>query len=162
MSKKIAEGSDSASLILTLDIHLQNILEQKLKALVGSTRAKAGVAILMAPDDGEIIGLASLPDYDPNRFWEFSAEARRNRAIEDILDLGAMERLFQAAAALDNRIAQEKSGVAAGEAAPEPEMVQRAAWNMVQDGRYILRRGLALGRPWWGARSLTPLPTKSV
>jgi cell division protein FtsI/penicillin-binding protein 2 len=146
VSKKIAEGSDSASLILTIDIHLQNILEQKLKALVGSTRAKAGVAILMAPDTGEIIGLASLPDYDPNRYWEFSADARKNRAIEDILDLGAMDRLFQAAAVLDSKIAKEKSGVAAGEAAPELETAQRAIWNAVQDGRYISAEGAGFGQ----------------
>ena len=148
VSKKIAEGSDSASLILTLDIHLQNILEQKLKALVGSTAAKAGVAVLMAPDTGEIIGLASLPDYDPNRFWEFSTEARRNRAIEDILDLGAMARLFQAAAVMDNRIAKEKSEVPGdGEpAVPEPEATQGAAWNVVQDGRYISLEGVGFGQ----------------
>ncbi|MFA6498476.1 MAG: penicillin-binding transpeptidase domain-containing protein [Desulfurivibrionaceae bacterium] len=146
VSRKIAEGSDSASLILTIDIHLQNILEQKLKALVGSTGAKAGVAVLMVPDTGEIIGLASLPDYDPNRFWEFSADVRRNRAIEDVLDLGAMDRLFQAAAVLDNKVAQEKSGVPAGEAAPEPEAAQRGAWNVVQEGRYISAEGVGLGQ----------------
>lgn len=146
VSKKIAEGSDSASLILTIDIHLQNILEQKLKALVGSTRAKAGVAILMSPDTGEIIGLASLPDYDPNRFWEFSTDARKNRAIEDILDLGAMDRLFHAAAVLDSKVAKGKSGAAAGEAAPEPETVQRAIWNAVQDGRYISAEGAGFGQ----------------
>ena len=146
VSKKIAEGSDSASLILTLDIHLQNILEHKLKGLVGSTGAKAAVAILMAPDTGEIIGLASLPDYDPNRFWEFSDEARRNRAIEDLLELGAMDRLFQAAAVLDNRIAQEKKGVSAGETVPEPEAVQRAIWNAVQDGSYISAEGVGFGQ----------------
>lgn len=146
VSRKIAEGSDSASLILTLDIHLQNILEQKLKGLVGSTGAKAGVAVLMAPDTGEIIGLASLPDYDPNRFWEFSTEARRNRAIEDLLDLGAMDRLFQAAAVMDNRIAQGKSGVSGGEAGPEPEAAQKAAWNVVQDGRYISPEGVGFGQ----------------
>ncbi len=146
VSRKIAEGSDSASLILTIDIHLQNILEQKLKALVGSTGAKAGVAVLMVPDTGEIIALASLPDYDPNRFWEFSAEVRRNRAIEDILDLGAMGRLFQAAALLDGKVAQEKSGVVAGEAAPESESAQRGAWNVVQEGRYISAEGAGFGQ----------------
>lgn len=150
VSKKIAEGSDSASLILTIDIHLQNILEQNLKALVGSTRAKAGVAILMAPDTGEIIGLASLPDYDPNRFWEFSTDARKNRAIEDILDLGAMDRLFHAAAALDSKIAKEKSGVAAGEAAPDPEAAPRAIWNAVQEGRYISAEGAGFGQAMVG------------
>ncbi len=143
VSRKIAEGSDSASLILTLDIHLQNILEQKLKGLVGSTGAKAGVAVLMVPDTGEIIALASLPDYDPNRYWEFSSEARKDRAIEDILDLGAMDGLFQTAAVMDNRIAHGKSGASPGEAGAEPEavQVQRAAWNMVQDGRYISPEG---------------------
>ncbi|MFH1021669.1 MAG: penicillin-binding transpeptidase domain-containing protein [Pseudomonadota bacterium] len=150
VSRKIAEGSDSASLILTLDIHLQNILEQKLKGLVGSTGAKAGVAVLMAPNTGEIIGLASLPDYDPNRFWEFSAEARRNRAIEDLLELGAMARLFQAAAAMDSRIVQEKSGMPGGEADPvassDPEAARRGAWNVVEDGRYISPEGAGFGQ----------------
>jgi len=147
VSRKIAEGSDSASLILTLDIHLQNILEQKLKGLVESTQAKAGVAVLMAPDTGEIIALASLPDYDPNRFWEFSAEARRNRAIEDILDLGAMERIFQAAAVIDRKIVKEKSGaLSESEPLPEPEAVTRLAWNVVQDGRYISSEGVGFGQ----------------
>jgi len=144
VSRKIAEGSDSASLILTLDIHLQNILEQKLKSLVGSTRSKAGVAVLMAPDTGEIIGLASLPDYDPNRYWEFSAEARRNRAIEDILDLGAMDRLFHAAAVMDSGIPQAKGGVSEGEPVSEQEAMPRGPWNLVQDGKYISQEGVGL------------------
>lgn len=144
VSRKIAEGSDSASLILTLDSHLQNILEQKLKTIIGGTGAKAGVAVLMAPDTGEILGLASVPDYDPNRYWEFSAEARRNRAIEDLLDLGTMARLFEAAAVMDGRIARGKSGD--GETVPEPEATQRLPWNMVQEGRYISSEGIGFGQ----------------
>ncbi|MBU4407943.1 MAG: PASTA domain-containing protein [Proteobacteria bacterium] len=146
VSRKIAEGSDSASLILTLDSHLQNTLEQKLAGLVHSTEAKAGVAVIMVPSTGEILGLASLPDYDPNRFWEFSAEARRNRAIEDFLDLGAMECLFQEAAALDSRSVRGKNGVAGGETVPEPEAIQRGPWNMVADGGYISPEGVGLGQ----------------
>jgi len=57
-----------------------------------------------------------------------------------------MGRLFQAAAAMDNRIAQEKSGESAGEAAPETEVVQRVAWNLVQDGRYISPEGGGFGQ----------------
>ncbi|MDG4475911.1 penicillin-binding transpeptidase domain-containing protein [Thiovibrio frasassiensis] len=146
VSRKIAEGSDSASLILTLDIHLQNVLEQKLKTLVQNTGAKGGVAVLMVPDTGEIIGLASLPDYDPNRFWEFRAEARRNRAIEDVLDLGAMDRLFQAAAVMEKRIGQKKNVLAEDEPAPEMEAVQRSVWNEVQGGRYISLEGVGFGQ----------------
>jgi len=146
LSRKIAEGSDSASLVLTLDIHLQNILEQKLKGLIESTGAKAGVAVLMAPDTGEIIGLASLPDYDPNRFWEFSDEARRNRAIESTLDLGAMERLFQAAVEIDKTMLRRKSEASESEVAPEPEAFQLSAWNLVQDGRYVSPEGVGFGQ----------------
>lgn len=146
VSRKIAEGSDSASLILTLDSHLQNTLEQKLAGLVHSTEAKAGVAVIMVPATGEILGMASLPDYDPNRFWEFSADARRNRAIEDLLDLGAMERLFLEAAALDGRIVGGGNGAAGGEAVPEPEAMQHGPWNMVADGRYISPEGVGLGK----------------
>ena len=146
VSRKIAEGSDSASLILTIDSHLQNILEQRLKGLVASTGAKAGVAVLMAPETGEIIALASLPDYDPNRFWEFSDEARRNRAIESTLDLGAMERLFQAAVEMDKTMGLGKSEVPESEAGLEPEAVQLTAWNQVQDGHYISPEGVGFGQ----------------
>ena len=146
VSRKIAEGSDSASLILTLDSHLQNTLEQKLAGLVHSTEAKAGVAVIMVPSTGEILGLASLPDYDPNRFWEFSAEARRNRAIEDLLDLGAMEGLFQEAAALDSRSVGGGSGGVDGETVPGTEAIQRGPWSMVADGRYISPEGVGFGQ----------------
>jgi cell division protein FtsI/penicillin-binding protein 2 len=146
VSKEIAAGSDSASLILTLDIHLQNVLEQKLENLVQGTAAKAGVAVLMALDTGEIIGLASLPDYDPNRFWEFSTESRRNRAVEDHLDLGAMGHLFQAAAVMDRGIIQPKNEVSEVEAVPdtevEPEEIRITAWNAVEEDRYISPEGL--------------------
>jgi hypothetical protein len=59
-----------------------------------------------------------------------------------------MDRLFRAAAVMDNRIAQEKSGVPASEATPvadqEPEAVQKAPWNPVREGRYISPEGVGL------------------
>ncbi|OGR00278.1 MAG: hypothetical protein A2505_09615 [Deltaproteobacteria bacterium RIFOXYD12_FULL_55_16] len=148
-SRKKVEGSDSASLVLTLDIHLQNILEQKLKGLVESTGAKAGVAVLMTPDTGEILGLASLPDYDPNRFWEFSDEARRNRAIESTLDLGAMERLFQTAIEMEKSLVLGSRG-AEGEAGllpvPAPEAIPKTAWNLTTEGRYVSPEGVGFAQ----------------
>lgn len=154
LNGKIGAGGDSASLVLTIDIHLQNILEQKLKSLVEKTGAKTGVAILMAPDTGEIIALASLPDYDPNRFWEFSDEARRNRAFEDIFEPGAIGCLFQVAAAIDKGVVPAKSVVSGDELAqvtpenqvvtPAPETVQAPVWTEVQPGRYLSREALEI------------------
>lgn len=163
--KRLADGSESANLVLTIDSQVQQRLEQKLKALAESTGAKAGVAVMMTPDTGEILALANLPDYDPNRFWEFSDEARRNRAMESSLSLGAMEAVFQLAARMEKKLAAGPEEVGPDEAGPGPGgekqgIIQKTSWNQVQPGRFISAEGVDFAQVPAAAPELKALMTR--
>ena len=56
----------------------------------------------MDPWTGEILAMANLPNFDPNRFWKFGDEARRDRAVMDAYEPGSTYKLVTAAAALES------------------------------------------------------------
>ena len=56
---------------------------------------------------GEVIALASLPDFDPNDPGAYEADARRNRATYDRYELGSAFKAFTVASALDAGITEE-------------------------------------------------------
>ncbi len=87
---------------LTLDPYLQFVAEQALRKQVSAFHALDGTAIVMDPWTGEILALANLPDFDPNRFWKYDVAARRDRAVMDAYEPGSTYKLITAAAALDS------------------------------------------------------------
>jgi cell division protein FtsI/penicillin-binding protein 2 len=90
------------NLQLTLDSYLQFVTEQALDAQVAKYRALSGTAIVMDPWTGEILAMANVPQFDPNRFWKYGDAARRDRAVADAYEPGSTYKLITAAAALDS------------------------------------------------------------
>ena len=86
---------------LTLDSALQQIAEEELAAAVTRLRAASGSVVLLDPDTGAVLAMASVPTFDPNEFRKASAEERRNRAIEDAYEPGSTFKMITAAAALE-------------------------------------------------------------
>ncbi|OFX00414.1 MAG: hypothetical protein A3E78_15975 [Alphaproteobacteria bacterium RIFCSPHIGHO2_12_FULL_63_12] len=93
----------------SIDIRAQQILEQELSASLVKFHAKAAIGAVMDVATGEIIALASLPDFDPNDPGAAPADFRRNRAVYDRYELGSAFKLFTAAAALESGVAKENS-----------------------------------------------------
>ncbi|MEO8595062.1 MAG: penicillin-binding protein [Candidatus Solibacter sp.] len=54
------------SLVLTIDERLQFVAEREIAAAVQSHNAASGSVVVMRPDTGDILALASYPTYDPN------------------------------------------------------------------------------------------------
>ena len=127
VSDEIMDGEVGADIVLTLDFDMQALLEKRLQALSGKISAQNAMAAIMVPDSGEIIALASLPSYDPNRFWGCETDARRNRVVEDEVDLGAMKRLFCKAA----NVSKDNS------VTPAHNAESTAAWNWIRNGVYV-------------------------
>ena len=151
IDRETVEGVDGVNLVLTIDIEVQDLLERKLKGLMAGLGAKAAMAVLMAPNTGEIIASASLPAYDPNRFWELSTEERKNRVVEDLVDLGGVRRFFMTAATAGLKASQGKavagSGSEVGPATEEPEASAPVRWwAPIQDGVYVSPEGLFFGQ----------------
>jgi stage V sporulation protein D (sporulation-specific penicillin-binding protein) len=91
------------SVELTLDSTVQFIVEQALDKAIVANNPKAVTAIVMNPQTGEILAMASRPSYNPNRFADYPAENWKNRAISFIYEPGSTFKAVVAAAALQEK-----------------------------------------------------------
>ena len=92
------------SLELTIDLNLQHIAERELKAGVDASGSRGGSAIVMDPFTGEILAMANYPAFNPNAYRDFTVDARRNRAVQDLYEPGSTFKIVTASAALDERV----------------------------------------------------------
>ncbi len=95
---------DGHHVVLTLDSVVQFIAERALKNAVDRHRAAGGSVIVMEPDSGDILAMASYPTFDPNRFRDFPASAWKNRNVQDFYEPGSTFKIVTAAAGLEERI----------------------------------------------------------
>jgi cell division protein FtsI (penicillin-binding protein 3) len=109
--RSVEPATQGADLVLTIDQELQYVSEQALAQAVKQYRARAGSVVVMAPGSGEILALANVPTFDPNRFASSSAEARKNRAVTDVYEPGSTNKVITAAAALDAGVVTPKTPV---------------------------------------------------
>jgi cell division protein FtsI/penicillin-binding protein 2 len=89
---------------LTINMGLQNIVEQELDAAIKQFRPKSATVILMQPKTGEILALANRPNYNLNMQDKVPPDHRRNRAIADMVEPGSTFKIVTTAAALTERI----------------------------------------------------------
>ena len=99
------------NIYLTIDKGYQSILEEELSAGVKEYQASSGVAIIMNPNTGEILALANDQDYDPNNYWDYSDDQRRNRAITDTYEPGSTFKTFTLASLIDQKLCSEDEKV---------------------------------------------------
>jgi cell division protein FtsI (penicillin-binding protein 3) len=89
---------------LTLDEQLQYIVERELKAGVAENSAEGGAAVIMDPHNGEILAMATWPTFNPNSYNESAADARRNRAVQDLYEPGSTFKIVTASAAFEEHV----------------------------------------------------------
>jgi cell division protein FtsI (penicillin-binding protein 3) len=102
-----AKKGDSAPMRAALDIRVQQILEDELATTMEKFSAEAAWGAVMDVETGEIVALASLPDFDPNAPGAAAADSRRNRATYDRYELGSAFKAFTAAAVIDKGLGDE-------------------------------------------------------
>jgi len=104
-----AEGiQDEAALAghnvhLTIDQTIQFLAERELMAALKTHEAKGGSVVVMDPNTGEVLAMASAPIYNPNDYNVSKASERRNRAAMDLFEPGSTMKAFTMAAALSRR-----------------------------------------------------------
>ena len=94
---------DGYQVHLTVDLHLQSIVENELDAAVREYHPEKATIILMRPQTGEILALANRPNFDLNLRSEAKPEQMKNRAIIDMMEPGSVFKIVTAAAALNER-----------------------------------------------------------
>jgi len=98
--KDLQEGTDS--LQLSLDVRVQHMLREELGAAISEFSAVGGAAIVMDVHNGEVLGMVSLPDFDPNEPISLSDEALFNRATKGVYELGSTFKIFNTALGLES------------------------------------------------------------
>ncbi|WP_274585722.1 penicillin-binding protein 2 [Neisseria leonii] len=101
-SPRNREPKDGLDVRLSLDQRIQTLVYEELNKAVAYHRAKAGSAVVLDAQTGEILALVNAPDYDPNKPGKADSEQRRNRAVTDMLEPGSALKPFPVAKALDD------------------------------------------------------------
>jgi cell division protein FtsI (penicillin-binding protein 3)/stage V sporulation protein D (sporulation-specific penicillin-binding protein) len=86
---------------LTVDLNLQNIVENEIDAAMREYSPKKATIILMRPQTGEILAMANRPAFDLNQRSDAKPEQMKNRAICDMMEPGSTFKIVTAAAALN-------------------------------------------------------------
>src|SRR6266446_4422668 len=86
---------------LTVDLNLQNIVENEIDAAMDEYRPQKATIILMRPQTGEILAMANRPNFDLNLRSEAKPEEMKNRAITDMMEPGSTFKIVAASAALN-------------------------------------------------------------
>lgn len=88
-------------LVLTLDEVIQHIADRELDTAMTEFSPVGASVVVLRPQTGEVLALASRPGFDPNGYSEAREESRRNRAVSDYYEPGSTFKVVTAAAALD-------------------------------------------------------------
>jgi cell division protein FtsI (penicillin-binding protein 3)/stage V sporulation protein D (sporulation-specific penicillin-binding protein) len=86
---------------LTVDLNLQNIVENEIDAAMREYLPKKATIILMRPQTGEILAMANRPAFDLNKRSDAKPEQMKNRAICDMMEPGSTFKIVTAAAAIN-------------------------------------------------------------
>lgn len=95
---------NGSSLVLTIDLICQTIAEEELKRAVEKSKATGGMIAIMNPKTGEILAMASCPDFNPNEPQKYKTYNYKNRFICDTFEPGSTFKLIAAAAVLEENI----------------------------------------------------------
>ena len=101
--------SRSQDVVLTLDEVIQYIAGRELKRQVRDYGAKNGLAVVMAPDTGEIYALATAPTFNPNHYSAYPPRTWQNIVVSSAYEPGSIFKPIVVAAALEENIAEPKT-----------------------------------------------------
>ncbi len=94
---------DGLDVVLTIDTVVQHIAEAALAEAMVKHSPKSATCVVMRPKTGEILAMASLPNYDPGQPNTISTNTR-NRVINDVVEPGSTFKIVVVSGALNEKI----------------------------------------------------------
>jgi len=142
-SKALILGED---LISSIDYNIQFMVEGKLKRAKEYLDAEGASAIVMDPKTGEIIALATIDSFNPNKYSEVeNIDIFLNDAVQKMFEPGSIFKPFTAAAAID-----------AGRISPTTRYTDTGAITI---GKYTIRNS---NRKIYGEQSMVNVLEESI
>ncbi len=106
-----ARGEDLEPVMLSIDLRVQHVLRDELVKAVDRYHAVAAAGVVLNVHTGEVLGMVSLPDYDPNDPVDALKPDRINRMTAGVFELGSVFKSFTLATGLDTGTVTLKSKV---------------------------------------------------
>ena len=105
----LAIARDLKPFKLSVDIRVQHIVHDELAKAMEKYHAIAAGAVVLNAKTGEVVAMASLPDYDPNNPYNAHDKDRLNRMSAGTYEMGSTIKSFTTAMALDSGLATLQS-----------------------------------------------------
>ena len=104
--------SNGSNLILTIDIKIQEILQNQLKNALYSNKAKSANGIIVNPNNGEILAMASVPDFNLNEYKNLPKDSSSNyyvnRPVTSAYEPGSTFKIICFTEAVENKLYKDK------------------------------------------------------
>ncbi len=98
------EPTDGADIQLTINIKYQSVLQEELLKQLKKTAAVSATGIIINPQTGAILAMASVPDFNPNQPNKSATENQKIRACTDQFEPGSTFKIVAATAAIDKNL----------------------------------------------------------
>lgn len=106
--RELEPGVDGMNLTLTIDENIQYVAERELAKRIKISRALSGMCIVMDAKTGELLALASKPDFNPNAYQKSGRKLWHPRFL-DPFEPGSIFKLVTVAAALEEGVISLKT-----------------------------------------------------
>jgi len=97
----IRPAEPGRELALSLDHRIQYLAWRELNRVVAATKARSASAVVLDVTTGEVLAMVNLPSYNNNKVTGSAPDARRNRAVTDLIQPGSTVKPLTVAAALE-------------------------------------------------------------
>jgi cell division protein FtsI (penicillin-binding protein 3) len=95
---------DGLNVVLTIDSVIQNMVETALADAMEKHTPVSASGIVIRPRTGEILAMATLPNFNPNNPGASPADARRNRIVTDVVEPGSTFKIVVVSGALNDHV----------------------------------------------------------
>ena len=89
---------------LSLDTNIQYFVKQELDEAINIFKAKGAASVLMDSDNGEVLSLVSLPDFNINQRTDLKNKLLMNKITKGVFELGSIFKTFTIALALEEKL----------------------------------------------------------
>lgn len=101
-SPKNISAQNGENLVLSLDREIQRFTRKHLADALARSNAKAGAAVVLNAQTGEVLAMSSLPDYDSNARNDFPEQNRFHFAVRAAIEPGSVIKPLVMAKAIDD------------------------------------------------------------
>ncbi|RWP88025.1 MAG: penicillin-binding protein 2 [Mesorhizobium sp.] len=98
----LAIAKDLKPVKLSIDLRVQHVVRDEIAAGLERYRAMGAGAVVLNVKTGEVVAMASVPDFDPNNPYNAQDKDRLNRMSAGLYEMGSTFKSFTSAMALDS------------------------------------------------------------